>query len=522
MTADSPPDDGGDPVSVLFLDVRNFTLLLDNYGDDEISEMLDELFGHVRTVVEKHSGVIDKVVGDGIMAVFRGDSPGQSALNAATEIHRHTNDQNGMDRRFGSVNVGIGIATGPVNETTLADIDSTVIGRSVNIAARLEGLCKEYDASILADETTYNSTSVHELPDGYVGRRIPDQSLRGIRRNLDVFHLCDTTKFSETYIHLFNEGTREFANQNYEEALNAFTQAYTQDERYMDGALLNHFTNACLERINDDRALFRNPDRYEEHSTIQEQQSVQLLGFIESATMTREFDPDHILDVGCGTGKVTERLAERYPDASVVGIDSSRSAIAKARTEHSPEHLDIEYSYEKIEKYCPDEAIGRYDLIFSNAAMHWVEGQYEAYANLRKLIAPDGLLAVHQGHKGTYKELHRVAVDVLDDFDYDAYFENLNPPQDLIYYNTDEMEDLLEGQGFDPLRVKDDNDTAPDTIVDDFAEASLNAYCERLQSESQREIFREQFKQRARKRLDPSDVTVHRIYVIAVPTEASR
>ncbi len=521
MSANSlSDDDDGNPVSVLFLDVRNFTLLLDNYGDEEISEMLDTLFGRVREVVEGHGGVIDKLVGDGIMAVFRGEAPGQHALDAATAVHQHTNGGGDVDPRFGSVNVGIGIATGPVNETTIADIDSTVIGRSVNIAARLEGLCKEYDASILVDEATYQSSSVHDLPDGYIARRIPDQSLRGIRRDLDVFHLCDTTKFSEKYIHLFNEGTREFANQNYEDALNAFTQAYTQDERYMDGALLNHFTNACLERINDDRALFRNPDRYEEHSTIQEQQSVQLLGFIQSATMTRAFDPDHILDVGCGTGKVTERLAERYPDASILGIDSSRSAIAKARTEHSPEHLDIEYKHEKIEKYCPDDEIGRYDLIFSNTAMHWVEGQHEAYANLRKLIDADGLLAVHQGHEGTYKELHQVAVEVLNDFDYDTYFENLNPPQDLIYYNAEEMADLLKQHGFDPIQVNDDTGTAPDTIVDDFAEASLNAYCERLQSESQREIFREQFKQRSHKRLDPDDVTVHRIYVIAVPTEA--
>lgn len=517
MNADESTD--GDPVSILFLDVRNFTLLLDNYGEDEISGMLDHLFGHVREIVQKHGGVVDKLVGDGIMVVFRDESPGQRALDAATEIHQQaTGREDGPD--FGSINVGIGIATGPVNETTIADIDSTVIGRCVNIAARLEALCKEYDASILVDDNTYREASIHDLPEGYIGRRIPDQSLRGIRQNLDIYHLCDTSKFSEKYISLFNEGVEEFVNQNYERALNAFTEAYTQDERYMDQALLNHFTNSCLERIDDDRALFRNPDRYEEHSTIQEQQSIELEGIIRQETVTRDFDPEHILDVGCGTGKVTERLASKYPDASVVAIDSSRSAIAKARTEHNPDHLDITYKHEKIEKYCPDEEIGRYDLIFSNTAMHWVEGQHAAYANLRKLIADGGLLAIHQGHEGTYMELHQVAVEVLEDFEYDSYFDNLNPPLDLIYYNADEMEHLLEQHGFDPIRVKTDEDTAPETIVDDFAEASLNAYCDRLESESQREVFREQFKRRAEEKLDPSDITVHRIYVIAEPTTA--
>lgn len=518
MTADISPEGGGDPVSVLFLDVRNFTLLLDNYGDDEISGMLDQLFGCVREIVTEHDGAIDKLVGDGIMVVFDGDDPGQRALKAATEIHQHTSGRIDVERDFGSTNVGIGIATGTVQETTIADIDSTVIGRCVNIAARLEGLCKEYDASILVDDTTYRSGSIHELPEDYVGRRIPDQSLRGIRRNIDIHHLCDTTKFSEKYISLFNDGVEAFINRNYEQALNAFTQAYTQDERYMDQALLNHFTNSCLEKINDDRALFRNPDRYEEHSTIQEQQSIELESYITQATINREFDPEHILDVGCGTGKVTERLAAKYANASVIGIDPSRSAIAKARTEHSPENLNIEYKHEQIENYCPDDEIGQYDLIFSNTAMHWVQGQHAAYTNLRRLIDDDGLLAIHQGHEGTYKELHQVVVEVLNDFDYDTYFENLSPPLDLIYYNVDEMTDLLRQHGFEPIKAKTDEDTAPETIIDDFAEASLNAYCERLESESQRDVFREQFKQRARKQLDPEDVTVHRIYVIAEPT----
>lgn len=520
MNTDGTTGIGDDSASVLFLDVRNFTLLLDNYGEDRISEMLDELFSHIRDVVEKHGGVVDKLIGDGIMVVFRDESSCQRALNAGVEIHQHVTGQIGAAPDFGTVTIGIGIATGPVNEMTIADIDSTIIGRCVNIAARLEALCKKYDASILVDETTFREGSIHDLPDEYIGRRIPDQSLRGIRRNLDIYHLCDTSKFSEKYISLFNEGVEEFVNRNYEQALNAFTQAYTRDERYLDQALLNYFTNSCLEQIDDERALFRNPDRYENHSTTQQQQSLELQSTIDQATFDRDFDPEHVLDVGCGTGKVTERLASNYPDATIVGIDPSRSAIAKARTEHSSDQFDISYKHEKIETYCPDPEIGRYDLIFSNTAMHWVADQHAAYTNLRKLIADDGILAIHQGHKQTYKELHEVAVEVLEDFDYDTYFENLNPPLDLIYYNKAEMTDLLTKHGFSPIKLSTKRSTAPDSIIDDFAEASLNAYCDRLESTSQREVFREQFKRRANERYDPADITVHRIYVVAEPTSA--
>jgi class 3 adenylate cyclase/trans-aconitate methyltransferase len=500
--------------------VRNFTLLLDNYGEDDITEMLDHLFAQVHEIVAAHDGQIDKVVGDGLMAVFRGETPSQNALETAAQIHHQTTTEVESELPVGTINVGIGIATGVVNETTLAEIDSTVIGRCVNIAARLEGLCKEYDVSILIDDETYHSGSLSKLPNDYIGRRIPDQNLRGIRQSLDVYHLCNTRKFSEEYISMFNDGVSEYVNQNYEQALNFFTQAYTQDERYTDQALLNHFTNSCLEKINDSQPLFRNPDRYEEHSTIQEQQSIKLAGILDSETLTREFDPEYILDVGCGTGKVTERMAAKYPTAKIRGIDSSRSAIAKARTTHNPEQYDIEYEQHRIEKYCPSDEVGQYDLIFSNTTMHWVEDQHGAYGNLRQLIADDGVLAIHQGHKGSYKELHEVAVDVVNDFGYHRYFDNLNPPLDLIYYTREEMESLLDQHGFDNITITVDEDTAPETIIDDFAEASLNAYCERLESESQREIFREQFKLRAQEQLDPEDITVHRLYVIAEPDTA--
>lgn len=507
----------GESVTVIFLDVRNFTLLLDNYGESTISDLLDTLFSHVREIVTKHGGTIDKIIGDGIMVTFEGDSTAQNALSAATEIYQMTDQQTDHNENVGSVNIGIGIATGKVTRTDIANIDSTVIGRCVNVAARLEGLCKEYEASILMDETTHNASSIHNLPDGYTARKIPDQNLRGIQQTFNIYHICDTSKFSEKYISLFNEGVEEFIQENYDKALNAFTEAYTCDERYTDQALLNHFTNSCLNLINDDRALFRNPDRYEEHSGIQQKQSITLLSYVERAMMDRNITPSLVLDVGCGPGKVTERLATRLDNPSVIGIDPSRSAIAKARTEHSPENMDIKYQHYRVEDYCPKEKRDSFDLIFSNSAMHWVEDQHKGYENLRKLISEDGLLAVHQGHKGTYKELHQVAVEVLKDFDYHEYFENLNPPLDLIYYNAEEMRDLLTKHGFNPIEFDDNNGSAPESIIDDFAEASLNAYCDRLENESQRDVFREQFKRRARNQLEISEITVHRLYVVAEP-----
>lgn len=506
-------------VSVFFLDVRNFTLLLDNYDAQDVTNLLNYLFDDARDVIEEFGGNVDKIIGDGLMAVFEGESSGHRAAEAAVKICQETVANADETEKFSTIDIGIGIATGTVLRANFAEIDSTVVGRCVNIASRLQGICKKYHASILIDEQTYDDVLFHELPSNYTSRMIPNQDLRGIRRGVNVYQICNQNRLSEEYITLFNQGVEEFISQNYEKALNAFTQAYTRDERYTDQALLTHFTNSCLQKIDDNRALFRNPDRYEEHSTTQEQQSIELEGYIRQVTLDWGFDPEQILDIGCGTGKVTERLAKSFPDASVVGIDSSRSAIGKARTEHTPEEYDIEYKHAGIESYCPKEERGHYDLLFSNAAMHWVSEQHKAYENMRALIDEDGLLAIHQGHKGTYKELHEVAVELLNSFGYDQYFEDLTPPLDLIYYTEEGIKDLLRRHGFEPYKAKVDEGTAPDTIIEDFAEASLNAYCDRLENESQREVFREQFKQQAHGCLDPEDITVRRIYITATPSE---
>jgi class 3 adenylate cyclase/trans-aconitate methyltransferase len=514
----SEPDEYlNDRVSVLFLDLRNFTLLLDNHETAVVTEMLDYFFRSVGDTIAEHNGKVDKIVGDGLMAVFGGEQPGADAVQAAIDIYQEVVPKTESEKAFNSIDIGIGVSTGKAQQTAIAGFDSTVVGRCVNIAARLQGLCKEYGTSILVDEATYTDFDGETLSERYVSRLIPNQSLRGIRRAVNAYHICDTSRLGTEYINLFNEGIKKYLNQNYDAALNAFTEAYTKDERYADQILLNDFTNDCLNNLDDDRALFRNPDRYEKHSTTQQQQAVQLESYIQQFTMTRDFQPEFILDVGCGTGAVTESLARTYPDASIVAIDPSRESIAKARTDHNPEDADITYINSRIEDYCPEEEWDQYDLVFSNSAMHWVEEQHEAYANIRRLIHDDGLLAIHQGHEGTYKQLHDVTVELLEDFDYTDYFDELSPPLDLTYYTKDGMDDLLRRHDFKPKRTKLDDDTAPETIIEDFAEASLNAYCERLESDSQREVFRERFKQRANEQLESEDVTVRRIYTLAVP-----
>jgi len=98
-------------------------------------------------------------------------------------------------------------------------------------------------------------------------------------------------------------------------------------------------------------------------------------------------DPAHISDLGCGTGSMTRVLAERWPRARACGVDASPTMLAKAR-EASPQ---IEWAEADLAQWSP--AIAQ-DLIYSNAALHWLGDHEQLFARLMSFLRPKGVLAV--------------------------------------------------------------------------------------------------------------------------------
>ena len=90
------------------------------------------------------------------------------------------------------------------------------------------------------------------------------------------------------------------------------------------------------------------------------------------------------VDLGCGTGELTERLADRLPGSDVVGIDTSEEMLARARARARD---GLRFRVGAIE----DER-GRYDLIFSNAALHWCEDHRSLLRRLYGMLEPSGQL----------------------------------------------------------------------------------------------------------------------------------
>jgi len=134
-------------VSILIADLRGFTYIAEKAGLEKIIRLLNEFFGFIVEIINRHGGVVDKFMGDSIIAFFECESDVQGSvlnvLRCAIEMQIAMDQVNDKGRELGLDNLfmGIGINTGEVVASVLgSDIyrEYTVIGANVNIASRIE------------------------------------------------------------------------------------------------------------------------------------------------------------------------------------------------------------------------------------------------------------------------------------------------------------------------------------------------------------------------------------------------
>ncbi|WP_339716256.1 methyltransferase domain-containing protein [uncultured Sneathiella sp.] len=124
-----------------------------------------------------------------------------------------------------------------------------------------------------------------------------------------------------------------------------------------------------------------NPEQYSLFSDHRLRPAIDLLSQVPSHA------PSVIYDLGCGTGNVTALLSQHWNEAVVIGIDSSEDMLAKAKREHP----SIEWKVGDIAEFSPTS---KGNLIFSNAALHWLDDHEKLFPKLLEQLRPGGVLAV--------------------------------------------------------------------------------------------------------------------------------
>lgn len=134
-------------VAMLFSDIRSFSAITEQLGPEEVVKLINIYLDLQSRIIEENDGVVDKFMGDQVMAIFIGETQADDALHSAVEIQRSIRELNKRRKRKGEVSltVGCGLNIGSVvmgNMGSLNRLDYTVIGDVVNLASRLCALAK--------------------------------------------------------------------------------------------------------------------------------------------------------------------------------------------------------------------------------------------------------------------------------------------------------------------------------------------------------------------------------------------
>jgi len=130
---------------------------------------------------------------------------------------------------------------------------------------------------------------------------------------------------------------------------------------------------------------------------------------------------ERVLDAGCGSGRVTELLAERLPDGRVVALDGSSSMIEAARERLAPFADRIEYVVADLGEALPLD--GSVDAVLSTATFHWVPDHDALFANLAAVLRTGGWLVAQCGGVGNIASVQRVLATVGDGWLGPTHFE---------------------------------------------------------------------------------------------------
>lgn len=188
-------------MTVMFSDIRGFTTMSEKLDPVELVNFLNEYLSAMTEIIFERGGVVDKYMGDAIMAFWGApiDDPQHAENACATALHMLARlrimRQEWAKRNLPAIDIGIGLNTGPMTVGNMGSnvrFDYTVMGDSVNLASRLEGINKEYGTNIVISEFTKA-----QIPASFVCRELDLVAVKGKKEPVRIYELMAATPSPE-------------------------------------------------------------------------------------------------------------------------------------------------------------------------------------------------------------------------------------------------------------------------------------------------------------------------------------
>jgi len=182
-----------------------------------------------------------------------------------------------------------------------------------------------------------------------------------------------------------------------------------------------------------------NPGVYNQFKSERFAPFFDLLALVEPASNMR------VIDLGCGTGELTRKLSDAMPGSTVLGIDSSREMLADSK---AFVNAHLQFEQRSIEEQVKDPR--KWDLVFSNAAIHWVDDHATLLPKLAAMVNPGGQLAIQIPNQ-QQNAANLILAQLAGQSPYKESLKNWNRPSPVL--SIDEYARLLFSAGAEHMNL---------------------------------------------------------------------
>jgi trans-aconitate 2-methyltransferase len=183
---------------------------------------------------------------------------------------------------------------------------------------------------------------------------------------------------------------------------------------------------------------------YQNNSEVQQKWARELIAKIKLK------GNESVLDIGCGDGKITAEIAKELPDGSIIGVDNSEDMIDLA-------NKNFPYKTYKnvLFKLCDAKKLdfnNEFDIIFSNATLHWVKNHIPVIKGIEKALKENGKILLQMGGKGNAREIIKTVNLIKNKSEWKKYFINFKFP--YSFYGPDKYRIFFDNTGLEINYIK--------------------------------------------------------------------